>query len=384
LKALRDGGNLVTGTWYRITDYACTTTQENTQSANHAFDIIVRADDASHLNENGYAAHHAGDTYFATCKLEAWELKYSLDNDTNRFAWADEENGKGVIFYMKDEWGNIAPFDFKNMLFTRDSEWFGDHETWAGDVLGEVPETDLHFYFLSWVTEDGEVQDASIVGQTLTNDEGSYTGVYGNEIKETTAYNMGMTEDATSTAFALPCTIIVSSYAYEDGDFYGCYNNKFGNDCFQNTFGNDCYRNSFGDNCYSNTFGNDCYQNTFGNYCQNNSFGNGCYNNSFGNGCGSNTFGNHCYRNSFGNSCQNNSFGNYCQSITVFDGVQNCSVTGGSQSAHVKNAQILNGTAGASSANKLTIAFAANKAYTQVAAMTTEGNLKVFNPADLA
>ena len=26
LKALRDGGNLVPGTWYRITDYACTTT----------------------------------------------------------------------------------------------------------------------------------------------------------------------------------------------------------------------------------------------------------------------------------------------------------------------------------------------------------------------
>ena len=85
LKALRDGGNLVPGTWYRITDYVCTTTQANTQSAEHQFDIIVRADDASHLNENAYAAHHEGDTYFANCKLEAWELKYSLDNDTTRF-----------------------------------------------------------------------------------------------------------------------------------------------------------------------------------------------------------------------------------------------------------------------------------------------------------
>ena len=338
LKALRDGGNLVPGTWYRITDYACTTTQENTQSANHAFDIIVRADDASHLNENGYAAHHDGDTYFATCKLEAWELKYSLDNDTNRFAWADDENGTGVIFYMKDEWENIAPFDFKNMLFTRDSDWFGDHETWAEDVLGEVPETDLHFYFLSWVTEDGEVQDASIVGQTLANDEGAYSGVYNNEIKGTTAYDMGITEDATSTAFALPCTIIVSSYAFEEGIFYGCYGNSFGNDCAGNSFGNSCFQNSFGNYCYNNSFGNDCYY---------------------------------------------NSFGNYCQTITVFDGVQNCSVTGGSQSAPVKNAQILNGTAGASAQNKLTIAFAANKAYTQVAAKTTAGNLQVFNPADL-
>ena len=437
LKALRDGGNLVPGTWYRITDYVCTTTQDNTQSAEHAFDVIVRADDASHLNENAFAAHHTGDTYFANCKLEAWELKYCLDNDTNRFAWADDTNGTGVIFYMKDEWANIAPFDFKNMLFTRDSEWFGDHQQWAEDVLGEVPEADMHFYFLSWVTEDGEVQDASIVGQTLLNDEGSYTGVYGNEIKETTAYNMNMTEDATSAAFALPCTIIVSSYAYEDGVFYGCYSNKFGNGCngnsfgnsFQNntfgnncynnsfgngcgsnTFGNNCYSNTFGNNCSSNSFGNNCFQNTFGNYFQNNtfgndcggnsfgnyfyqnSFGNDCYRNSFGNNCGgnsfgndcnNNSFGNYCTYNSFGNGCSNNSFGNYCQSITVFDSVQNCSVTGGSQNAPVKNAQILNGTAGASSANKLTIAFDANKAYTQVAAKNTAGNLKIWNPADL-
>ena len=437
LKALRDGGNLVPGTWYRITDYVCTTTQDNTQSAEHAFDVIVRADDASHLNENAFAAHHTGDTYFANCKLEAWELKYCLDNDTNRFAWADDTNGTGVIFYMKDEWANIAPFDFKNMLFTRDSEWFGDHQQWAEDVLGEVPEADMHFYFLSWVTEDGEVQDASIVGQTLLNDEGSYTGVYGNEIKETTAYNMNMTEDATSAAFALPCTIIVSSYAYEDGVFYGCYSNKFGNNCGGNSFGNDCYRNSFGNDCYNNSFGNDCggnsfgnsfqnntfgnyfqnntfgnvcngnsfgnycYQNSFGNdcnnnsfgnncssnsfgnYCTYNSFGNGCGSNTFGNGCNNNSFGNNCYSNTFGNNCFQNTFGNYCQSIIVFDSVQNCSVTGGSQNAPVKNAQILNGTAGASSANKLTIAFDANKAYTQVAAKNTAGNLKIWNPADL-
>ena len=402
LKALRNGGNLVPGTWYRITDYACTTTQDNTQSAGHAFDIIVHADDASHLNENAYAAHHEGDTYFTNCKLGAWQLKYCLDNDTNRFAWADDTNGKGVVFYMKDEWNNIAPFDFKNLLFKRDTGWFGDHQSWAEEVLGSEPEADMFFYFLSWVTEEGDVQDMSIIGKTLVNDEGSYTGVYGNEIKETSAYDMGITEDATSAAFALPCTIIVSSYAYEDGAFYGCYGNTFGNDCYSNTFGNNCFKNSFGNNCGGNSFGNNCFQNSFGNGCcyntfgngfQNNSFGNNCggnsfgndcYYNTFGNNCGSNSFGNSFYNNTFGNDCYRNSFGNYCKSITVFDSVQNCSVTGGSQSAPVKNAQILNGTAGASAQNKLTIAFTANKAYTQVAAKNTEGTLKIWNPADLA
>ena len=101
-----------------------------------------------------------------------------------------------------------------------------------------------------------------------------------------------------------------------------------------------------------------------------------CYN-TFGNNCQGNSFGNGCNSNSFGNDCNSNSFGNYCQSITVFDSVQNCSVTGGSQNAPVKNAQILNGTAGASQANKLTITFAANKAYTQIAGKTTNGNLEI-------
>ena len=37
--------------------------------------------------------------YFANIKVESWKLKYSLDNDTRRFAWADSSvNGKGVIY----------------------------------------------------------------------------------------------------------------------------------------------------------------------------------------------------------------------------------------------------------------------------------------------
>ena len=47
--------------------------------------------------------------------IPAWELKYCLDNDTERFAWADDEQGKGIIYYMKDEWNNECPYDFKNI-----------------------------------------------------------------------------------------------------------------------------------------------------------------------------------------------------------------------------------------------------------------------------
>ena len=56
-------------------------------------------------------------SYFNDCKLNSWELKYCFSNDTNRFDWADSQNGKGVIYYMKDEWGNECPYDFKNIKF---------------------------------------------------------------------------------------------------------------------------------------------------------------------------------------------------------------------------------------------------------------------------
>lgn len=91
LKSLRDTGKLTPGMQYRITDYQCTTKQENTQSAGHQFDIIVTADSAGKLNEKARACLHDGDTYFKDCNLAAWGLWYSLDNDTKRFAWADDD-----------------------------------------------------------------------------------------------------------------------------------------------------------------------------------------------------------------------------------------------------------------------------------------------------
>lgn len=116
LKALRDEAKLIAGTFYRITDYVTTTTQSQTKSANHPFDVIVLALSENTLSEEAKAALHEGDTYFADSDLSAWELKYCLDNDRTRFSWADETNGKGVIYRMIDENQNDCPYDFKNVL----------------------------------------------------------------------------------------------------------------------------------------------------------------------------------------------------------------------------------------------------------------------------
>ena len=281
LKSLRDNSQLVPGQQYRITDYVTTTIQENTQSARHQFDVIVTADDVNVLNENARAIQHDGDTYFNGSKLESWELKYRLDNDSNRFAWADDsDNGKGVIYYMKDEFNNECPYDFKNIQFF-----------FKRNLDGSV----IYCYTF------GEDTDYSISGSN-----------YGNVIKEYKHNNK----------IQLNNIVFLDKYCYYNSFGNNCYDNNFGSSCNSNIFGNKCYNNSFGNGCYCNSFGNNCVTNSFGNNCHDNSFGNysdgnrfgrNCYYNSFGNGCYCNSFGDDCYSNSFGNQCGNNSFG---ESIT--------------------------------------------------------------------
>ena len=510
LVTLRNGGHLIPGRWYRITDYECSTTQQDTQSAGHLFDILVRADDNSHLNENAFAIHHSGDTYFQNSKLEAWKLKYCLDNDASRFGWAADGTGgfyieytikeevyrifrtaiiedkvvvwvfgegkdalyttanpqvgdniyddaelnnavqtvsatgtiagvagKGVVYWMKDEWDNECPYDFKNIQFKRfeitavknghnNSDYYneGDHPlvgTWGlpNPQVEVDSETEEWFYTFSSM-ESGTVVDASLAfdynpisgqgsGAGQNKMEGAVKGRFflcnnvfintqGSLVCSGNTFGCGCFENTfgnncNSNTFADNCYKNTFGNYFQNNTFGNYFqNNTFGNNCQYNTFGNSCYNNTFGNYCYNNTFGNNCSGNTFGNNCSGNTFGNGCTYNTFGNYCYNNTFGNECYYNTFGNEChyntfgnyfQNNTFGNYIKNSTVFNGVQYCSVTGGaSSSSYVQNAQILNGTAGAN-ANLLTIAFTANVSYTQVAAMNTAGNLTIWNPADL-
>lgn len=62
------------------------------------------------------------DNYRSDVDYSKWVIKYDINNDTNLYQWADNTydlagrpNGKGVIYYMKDEHGNEAYFDFKNI-----------------------------------------------------------------------------------------------------------------------------------------------------------------------------------------------------------------------------------------------------------------------------
>lgn len=158
LKNLRDSGELVKGRNYRIIDYITTSKDTTTKVIWHPFDIIVTATNDNELSEIAYAAKHEfaegeEDLYYNKCNLTAWELRYILDNDETRYSWIDdrytvkqnfdsysvgdiipknswkelsetnqnkcEQIGRGIIYYMKDEFNNECSYDFKSILFER-------------------------------------------------------------------------------------------------------------------------------------------------------------------------------------------------------------------------------------------------------------------------
>ena len=461
LKAIKDAGNLIPGQYYRITDYVTTVngaTITNARSAGHQFDIIVRADSANTLNEQAWAVQHDGDTYFDGARLEAWELKYRLDNvqwskqagtyvtdEDNGYAfqvigditlsghtykllqgfgmyvddWSDyalmetvaegeqiicyygdpeefdpeepevvgtasgveevTEAGRGTIIYMKDEHGNECPYDFKNIQYKR---WMATDSVSGREGLGgkymvaapdncpqglsvEDTEDFIWAYTFSSDNAGGEQTDYSLTADHQVHDNvfRSYSGGLPN--------NVMFGESNYSNSFGFDC--------YNNSWGNGCYGNSWGNDCNNNSWGNSNQYNSWGNNCYRNSWGNGCNNNSWGNYCQYNSWGNGCYGNSWGNDCYNNSWGNDCHNNSWGDGCNSNSWGNNVTQSTLFEGVQYTQIT----TENVKNVQVLNGVAGTSS-SKLTLTFAANKTYTQVAAKTSAGALKIYIPGDLA
>ena len=304
---LRDNGQLIPGVQYRITDYVTTTSQENTQSAGHQFDIIVTATDKSTLNEVAKAIQHDGDTYFTEngANLDAWEIKYTLDNDTDKFYWADATNGKGVIYNMKDEWGNECSYDFKNIQFKhpKDTTTYPDY-----------------YYTFSTVI-NGTVTDHSMLQGYC----------YGNTMKEYVI----------STTLCLNNNVFINTSKTNS-----CSSNSFGNGCYDNSFGNNCTNNSFGNSCSGDSFGNGCSSNSFGNNCSNNSFGNDCWYNSFrDNASETGTLKDYCEFNHFDDGCEYNVIWN---SDTTSNGVQlkniniNRGVVGARKSYNFINIETLN------------------------------------------
>ena len=148
------------GMLYRLTNYQATVNSElvnastrlqvvdSGQNTNNGFDIILRATSNNTLNENCRFMKSVNSYYFEDCALESWEGKYSLKNDHTRFEWADE-NGFGVIYYMKDNFGNEAHYDFKNIVFGDDKLFtFNPRDVVRdGSMTGEAKNNVINPYY---------------------------------------------------------------------------------------------------------------------------------------------------------------------------------------------------------------------------------------------
>ncbi|MBO7052191.1 MAG: hypothetical protein J6W24_05955 [Prevotella sp.] len=294
LATMRSNGTLTQGQTYRITDFVTTTAASGTQSAGHAFDVIVIALSTNLLSEEAFAIAHENDTYFQNCKLEGWKLKYCLDNDTNRFAWADATNGKGVIYYMQDEFGNECPYDFKNIMFAR-------YKITA--IKGTA--TDLVNQYLGF----SDIQNSSMVypsGATLsTTAVYRYTFDYlsGTTSKDTSIYQMSQSaikvHDNEIKAYFVDKKQQLNNITAGGTSFSDCYGNVFetqnrnwaiSGSVYGNHVGSNGYNNSVGNEFRYNSVGYSFQYNTVGNWFSNNSVGQYFQNNSVGNSCSSNTF----------------------------------------------------------------------------------------------
>ena len=120
LKSMRDAKKLEVGRSYRIENYKCTTTQvDTTCSPESKTFIVATAVDVDKLSEEVRLEDGTG----GYPNMSRWKAWYCIDNDSNRFLWADSQNGRGVIYRMIDEWGNDIPFDYIHMKFKVDSTY---------------------------------------------------------------------------------------------------------------------------------------------------------------------------------------------------------------------------------------------------------------------
>ena len=294
LLSLVNESNLIPGMQYRITDYNLVCDSSNSAfidnatyvSAGNGFDIIVVADSENVLNEHARATQRVNDTYFTNSLISEWELKYCIYNDVKRFDWACE-NGKGVIYYMKDEFGNVAPYDFKNVKYM-----FMQNRNTSGIV------TNRYYYTFDINGSDMSLRpecNSNVIGNNMLLDGVRYL-----------TYNV---------------------FNNNENDSF-CTNNRMSSGCFGNTFGSNCNNNTFGSDCNDNAFGNDCNDNTFGNNCDENVFFDDSDSNHFGNMCDNNVLG---YQNrfmTFGDLCCNNEirvnetdeYMSYCKYIRLDSG----------------------------------------------------------------
>ena len=101
---------LVKGIEYTFT-YTYVPANSTYSYGNHPFDLTVKAASTNTLASTAKASKISGTQYYANSDLDSWIIYFT----TSRYSWVGE-GSTGTIYYLKDEWDNVANFDFKNIL----------------------------------------------------------------------------------------------------------------------------------------------------------------------------------------------------------------------------------------------------------------------------
>mgnify|MGYP003290602220 CR=1 FL=1 len=271
--------SLISGQKYHIYDYVTTTTQSGTSAATHPFDIIVEATSTNTLSEDAQATQSNRDNgYFDGNKLESWEIKYCIYNDTSRFAWADAEKGKGVIYYMKDEFKNEAWYDFKNILFLRTASWFQSNPQFHISF-----DKDTYFYTFSRVESDYSIKDDTLY---TSNYHAINNSLGKNDAKITKLNNTIFIDKPNKGAFNN-----VIADGHKDNTFgYSIWNNNIGYQFSGNTIYENCQYNNIQTKCCDNKISKYFTRNNVQNYFSHNTILGSFTNNNVENDCFSNEF----------------------------------------------------------------------------------------------
>lgn len=361
LKTLRDSGSLMPGMWYRMTDYSTTTNQDSTQSAGHAFDVLVMALDELTLSEECKACRREGDEYFAGSNLGGWRLWYTLDNDTSRFAWADEANGKGVVYRMIDENGNDCPYDFKNI-----------------QMRNPLDSTDEKYYY----TFDDDGIDHSLNGNLCFNNVINKYIVTAQEINNIIFIDIKGC-DVSSNSFDVQC--------YSNVFYRAQRNNRFGRECYENLFLGYNFVNSFDTKFRKNTVGAESQSMQFGQGATSNVIGANTYYCRFGNYFRYNTTCQRMYYSEFGHYVQNcilgesaDAVGRYMRFLTFENNVQyvNLYKTDTATETYMENIKICSGTVGKSASRIMIEVSELAQKYTITYANNSNGELVKYCDAD--
>ena len=289
---------------------------------NSAFEIIEIDDDRLTLFEHGneytftdsvdktkkYIFPTSTDEYYrligdsncyVKCNYNVGDSVVTYSNQINRIASIDiikpYTKSKGVIYYMKDEYNNECPYDFKTIRYkyikgNKGIFVYTFNNRCYGNIIEPHITNSIPKYYLNFIT----------LGYGCCHNT---IGKYSKNI-----------------------TL---------GDY--CTNNKIDNECYDIIFGNDCSYNTLGKNCFDITFGKNCTNNKFDNFCQRITFGDYCTYNTFGGYCNYIRFGTaatikSCYRYitiESGNQyiCLNcekpTDITNYCQNVRIGMGVNN-------------------------------------------------------------